>query len=334
MYKEYREKGWGGLGGGIDASSSAGNDCMPERPERPERLYASTPHKSTKQDLFTSHHLLPDAQWSSQDREDRGLAGGMDKSRKMFQSVSQVPERESWLHGKDFLAKSDQIHETSERHQSLESNTTFHPPPEKVTCPMSSSETHSDSQQHFNEILFSSSGRLLRDLQPQRYSGLVESESDEDSPERHGEMEVKASSPLMLDDPDMVDPLLHLAEQDVLERTRVKHHDGASPKKDLYIQERIRTLQSLMQQDLTSRLMSQAAKREKVRQLQEERDFYLDKLERISRLCQQYPRFDSIPSLSGPLIVCTARSRPVRSIVFSPPTCYVFMKSDPSFCKP
>ena len=56
MYKEYREKGWRGLGGGIDASTSGSNDAMPER------LYSSSPHHSTKRDDLAPLDFMQEAQ--------------------------------------------------------------------------------------------------------------------------------------------------------------------------------------------------------------------------------------------------------------------------------
>uniref|UniRef100_A0A7S4PQA0 Calponin-homology (CH) domain-containing protein n=2 Tax=Guillardia theta TaxID=55529 RepID=A0A7S4PQA0_GUITH len=261
MYKEYREKGWRGLGGGIDASTSGSTDAMPER------LYSSSLQHSTKRDDLAPLDFMQEAQRFSPDGQDHRPIRQRQKTSSKSRSVAGGLQGEDWLSGKNLVASTQRGHETGVRHSS------FRPPPEK----------------HANEILFTSSGRLLRELQPQRYSGLVESESDEDSQDRHGEMEIKASSPLIFDDPDIDDLLQHQVDPRTSESARMKSHQDVSQREDHFMQEKIEKLLSMMQQDLTSRLMSQAAKREKIRQLQEERDFYLDKLERISRLCQQFP---------------------------------------------
>ena len=89
----------------------------------------------------------------------------------------------------------------------------------------------------------------------------MESESDEDSQDRHGEMEIKASSPLIFDDPDIDDLLQHQVDSLTSESARIESYEDGSQREDHFMQEKIEKLQSMMQRDLTSRLMSQAAKR-------------------------------------------------------------------------
>jgi len=121
MYKEYREKGWRGLGGGIDASTSGSTDAMPER------LYSSSLQHSTKRDDLAPLDFMQEAQRFSPDGQDHRPIRQRQKTSSKSRSVAGGLQGEDWLSGKNLVASTQRGHETGVRHSS------FRPPPEKVT---------------------------------------------------------------------------------------------------------------------------------------------------------------------------------------------------------